>query len=92
MAEVIIYTREELGRTIQHLEDRLKALASNQHQISDVGDSNNMGLEREHLVQDGQVRKIGSWIHVVRGHAPVSEAVAPPGHYQLFVVHEGIPG
>ncbi|KAI9192303.1 hypothetical protein LWI28_020839 [Acer negundo] len=76
MAEVIIYTREEFGRTIQHLEDHLEALANTQHQISDVGDSNNIGLEREHLV-----RKIGSWIHVVRGHAPVSGTVAPPGHY-----------
>ncbi|KAI9182336.1 hypothetical protein LWI28_024326 [Acer negundo] len=40
------------------------------------------------LALDGQVRKISSWIHVVRGHAPASGAVAPIGHYQLFVVHE----
>ncbi|KAK0604107.1 hypothetical protein LWI29_012094 [Acer saccharum] len=38
-----------------------------------------------------EVQKIGSWNHVVRGHAPASGAVAPLGHYQLFVVHEGIP-
>ncbi|KAK2664392.1 hypothetical protein Ddye_002966 [Dipteronia dyeriana] len=43
------------------------------------------------LALDGPVRKIGSWNHAVRGHAPASGAVAPPGHYQLFVVHEGIP-
>ena len=49
MAEVIIYTREQLESTIQHLEDRLEALASNQNQISNVGDSNNLGLEREDL-------------------------------------------
>ena len=49
MGEVIIYTREELGRTIQHLEDHLEALVSNQDKISDVGDSNNLGLEIEHL-------------------------------------------
>ena len=51
MAEVIIYTREELERTIQHLHDRLEALASSKYQRSVVGDSNNLGLEREHLLR-----------------------------------------
>ncbi|KAI9174846.1 hypothetical protein LWI28_023590 [Acer negundo] len=41
------------------------------------------------LPLDEQVQKISSWIRVVRGHPPASGAVAPPGHYQLFVVHEG---
>ncbi|KAI9192095.1 hypothetical protein LWI28_018252 [Acer negundo] len=75
MAEVIIYTREVLGRTIQHLEGCLKALASNQHQISDVADSNNMGLEREHLVQGlGRSGLVAEWKWVL---LKLFEAVEP---------------
>ncbi|KAL5831417.1 hypothetical protein ACOSQ3_016837 [Xanthoceras sorbifolium] len=46
------------------------------------------------LAMDGVsvgVGKASSRNHVVRVQAPTSGAVAPPGHYQLFVVHEGTP-
>lgn len=37
------------------------------------------------------VRNMSAGNYAAEGDAPASAAIAPPGYYQLFVVHEGVP-
>lgn len=43
------------------------------------------------LALDSDVRKVDSSNYVVDVNAPATSALAPPGYYQLFVVHKGVP-
>ncbi|EOY23887.1 Glyoxal oxidase-related protein [Theobroma cacao] len=43
------------------------------------------------LALDEGVKKTPSGNYLVKGYAPETAALAPPGYYQLFLVHEGIP-
>lgn len=43
------------------------------------------------LSLDSEARKVGFSNYVVDVHAPATATLAPPGYYQLFVVHEGVP-
>ncbi|KAJ6945974.1 aldehyde oxidase GLOX1-like [Populus alba x Populus x berolinensis] len=43
------------------------------------------------LALDREARKVDFSNYVVDVHAPATATLAPPGYYQLFVVHEGVP-
>ncbi|KAE8658546.1 hypothetical protein F3Y22_tig00116971pilonHSYRG00773 [Hibiscus syriacus] len=43
------------------------------------------------LAFDEGVKKSPSGNYLVQGYAPATAALAPPGYYQLVLVHEGIP-
>ncbi|KAJ6307903.1 hypothetical protein OIU76_017647 [Salix suchowensis] len=43
------------------------------------------------LSLDSEARKVGFSNYAVDVHAPATATLAPPGYYQLFVVHEGVP-
>ncbi|KAG8484250.1 hypothetical protein CXB51_023938 [Gossypium anomalum] len=43
------------------------------------------------LAFNNKVKKTSSGNHLVEGYAPETEALASPGYYQLFLVHEAIP-
>ncbi|TYJ19572.1 hypothetical protein E1A91_A09G200400v1 [Gossypium mustelinum] len=43
------------------------------------------------LAFNNKVKKTSSGNYLVEGYAPETAALAPPGYYQLFLVHEAIP-
>ncbi|XP_012486626.1 aldehyde oxidase GLOX1 [Gossypium raimondii] len=43
------------------------------------------------LAFNNEVKKTSSGNYLVEGYAPETAALAPPGYYQLFLVHEAIP-
>ncbi|KAK8493761.1 hypothetical protein V6N13_026363 [Hibiscus sabdariffa] len=43
------------------------------------------------LAFDNRMKKTASGNYLLEGYAPETAALAPPGYYQLFLVHEGIP-
>lgn len=47
--------------------------------------------QRVLVLEVARVRQMSAGNYVVEGYAPATAALAPPGYYQLFVVHGGVP-